>query len=99
MHVRQQYFQRVLPVVCLIALILTLASGLFAQSGNGSVRGLVRDQTGAVIPGAHLELTNKATNNVVRTEANEAGLYVFPSVIAGEYNLTVVSAGMETLDR
>src|SRR5258708_28109856 len=80
-----------------MALVLTLASGVFAQSGNGSVRGLVSDTIRAVIPGAKLELTNKATNSVIRTESNEAGLYVFPSVIPGEYNLTVAFAGMETL--
>jgi hypothetical protein len=79
-----------------MALILALANGAFAQTSNGSVRGSVRDQSSAVLPGARLELTNKATNTVFRTETNEAGLYVFPSVIPGEYNLTVMFAGMDT---
>ena len=80
----------------LMALVLASSSVAYAQSSNGGVRGTVRDQTNSVIPGAKLALANKATNTVLRTETNEAGLYVFPSVIPGEYNLTVMFAGMET---
>src|SRR5882762_31781 len=80
-----------------LGLLIGLTSVAFAQSSNGGVRGTVRDQTNSVIPGAKLALTNKATNTVLRTETNEAGLYVFPSVIPGEYNLTAMFAGMETL--
>jgi hypothetical protein len=80
-----------------MALALMLTNTAFAQSSTGGVRGSVRDQTNAVIPGARLQLTNQATNVVVSAESNEAGLYVFPSVIPGRYNLTVEFAGMETL--
>ena len=86
-----------ISLLCIAGLLLGLANVSFAQSGNGSVRGSVRDQTNAVIPGAKLELTNKATNIATRTESNEAGLYVFPSVIPGEYELKVTAPGMDTL--
>ncbi len=90
-------FPRLLAVICAIAAPLALTDTAFAQSSNGSVRGTVRDQTGAVIPGAKLELTNRATNVTLRAESNEAGLYAFPSVIAGAYTITVSSSGMDTL--
>lgn len=61
-------------------LACVLAGTASAQSGTGSVRGTVRDQTAAVISGARLDLTNTATNIVLRTTANEVGIYVFPSV-------------------
>src|SRR5882672_2447397 len=80
-----------------LVLIISLTSVAFAQSSNGAVRGTVRDQTNSVIPGGKLALANKSTNTTLRTETNEAGLYVFPSVIPGEYDLTVTFAGMETL--
>lgn len=86
------------PAICLmIALALILTNSAFAQSSNGSVRGSVRDQTGAVIPGAGVELTNKATNVTLKTTSNEVGLYVFASVIPGQYVLSISSPGMETL--
>jgi hypothetical protein len=81
-----------------VALAWFLNDRAVAQSSTGSVRGSVRDQTNAVIPGAKLALTNKATNLTLRTTSNEAGLYVFPSVIPGEYGLTVEFAGMQTLE-
>jgi hypothetical protein len=84
-------------VFCILAWALSLASTAFAQSSTGSVRGSVRDPSGAVIPGAKLELVNKATNVTFRTASNEAGLYVFPSVLPGDYTLTVAFTGMETL--
>src|SRR5258708_5185322 len=93
----QWYFGKLGLVVSLVALVLASSNPAFAQSSNGAVRGTVRDQTSSVIPGAKLALTNKATNTALRTETNEAGLYVFPSVIPGEYNLTVMFTGMETL--
>ncbi len=79
----------------LVAMVLLLAHVALAQSSNGSVNGSVRDQTNAVIPGAKVDLTNQATNITMRTTSNEAGLYTFPSVIPGEYRLTVESAGMD----
>lgn len=88
-------FRRMLPAFCILALLLT-AHTAFAQSSNGAIRGQVQDQTGAVIPGAKVELTNKATNVVMRATTNGAGLYTFPQLIPGDYTLTVTSAGMET---
>jgi len=83
---------------CSLALLGILAASASAQSGSGSVRGSVRDQTGAVIPGARLELVNQATNLALRAAANDAGIYVFPSVTPGAYLLKVESAGMQTLE-
>ena len=97
MQVQRSIFGSVVSFFCLLTLIVLPAGTTLAQSSNGSVRGSVRDQTGAVIPGAKLELANKATSTVLRTESNEAGLYVFPAVIPGQYSLTATFTGMETL--
>lgn len=86
-----------LSVLYVMVWFSTLTNTAFAQSSNGSVRGSVRDQTGAVIPAANVALTNKATNVTLRTTTNEAGLYVFPPVIPGEYSFTVDYRGMEKL--
>ncbi|MCZ2073371.1 MAG: carboxypeptidase-like regulatory domain-containing protein [Bryobacterales bacterium] len=79
-------------------LACVLAGTASAQSGTGSVRGTVRDQTAAVISGARLDLTNTATNIVLRTTANEVGIYVFPSVNPGSYVLKIESPGMQTVE-
>jgi hypothetical protein len=45
----------------------TLAPLAWPQASTGTVSGTVRDQTGAVIPGAAVSLTNTATNVASKT--------------------------------
>lgn len=75
-------------------LVLSLPAGLWCQTGNGSVRGVVKDQSAAVIPGAEVTLANTETNVEQRTTTNEAGIYVFPSISPGAYKLRVAFQGM-----
>jgi hypothetical protein len=49
---------RVAKVFTAILLALCAASLALAQSSQASVNGTVRDQTGAVIPGAAVQLVN-----------------------------------------
>ncbi len=97
MATRKRGSRKSTAVLSAAALIAVFAAAAFAQSSNGSVRGIVRDQTDAVIPGATLLLVNKATNVTASTTTNGAGFYVFPQVVPGKYSLTVTSPGMETL--
>lgn len=65
------------------------------QAGTATVSGTVGDQTGAVIPGASVTLTNTATNVSSKTRTNHAGFYLFPGVRPGPYRLIVEMTGME----
>ncbi len=78
--------------------VLFFASVAFAQS-VGSVTGVVSDPSGAVIVGAQVTLTGTSTGVASRVSTNESGLYTFPSVITGPYELRVESAGFKTLIR
>src|SRR5689334_15755608 len=79
------------------ALLVFLASA-WAQSSNGSVRGSVLDSSQAVIPNVTVSLTNTTTGVELKTTTNEAGLYVFPSVIPGPYKLEAESSGMRKFE-
>jgi hypothetical protein len=70
----------------------------WCQSGNGSVRGTVHDQSRAVIPGAQVTLTHTATNVQSKTSTNGVGSYTFPSVVPGPYRVAVESPGMSKLE-
>src|SRR5208283_5981204 len=70
----------------------------WCQSSNGSVRGEVHDQTRAVVPGVNVVLTNTDTNVEMKTTANGAGIYVFPSVLPGPYKVVVESPGMKKFE-
>ncbi|MBL8292073.1 MAG: carboxypeptidase regulatory-like domain-containing protein, partial [Bryobacterales bacterium] len=82
-------------VAALLGVLLT-SSPLLGQSSTGSVRGVVDDPTGAVIPLANISLTNTATGVRSRTTTNEAGVFVYPAVIPGSYRIEVTYSGMAT---
>jgi hypothetical protein len=71
------------------------ALAAWPQASSTSVSGTVRDQTGGVIPAAQVTLTNTATNVSFKTATSQAGLYLFPGVVPGPYQLAVEAPGMQ----
>jgi hypothetical protein len=72
--------------------VLLEASSLWAATG-GSVSGSVTDQTGAVIAGATIELTDTAHQTKYRGISDHQGLYSFPNLPVGSYDLTINNPG------
>jgi hypothetical protein len=58
------------------------------------LRGVVQDQTKAVIPGVSVLLLNQATGVEFKTASNEAGYYVFPAIVPGTYRISAEHPGM-----
>lgn len=63
---------------------------------NSALGGTITDKSGAAVPGAHVVLKNPATSAVKETNTNEAGIYNFPALDIGTYDLTVTATGFET---
>jgi hypothetical protein len=82
----------------ILVVLLLAALPAWPQASNSTVRGVVRDQTNAFIPGATVTLANTNTNVSRTVTTNEAGAYVFPGVIPGPYRLTAESAGMQNFE-
>ena len=75
-------------------LFLLLSSiSLMAQTDRGTITGTVRDQSGRVIAGAHLEVRSLSTGLEHRTVTDGAGVYVVTSLATGIYQVTVESEG------
>src|SRR5215472_13002884 len=69
---------------------LVLAGIASAQDITGSITGTVKDNSGAVISGANVTLTNSDTNVVARkVTTDEGGSYLAPVLPVGRYNITV----------
>ena len=85
--------------------IVTLALGLFtglllyAQAPAGTITGTVTDSSGAVIPGATVTITDKATNTGRNATANAAGLFSAPSLPPGDYEVRATLQGFRTTER
>lgn len=80
----------------LVALFLAAGIRVFAQSGRGTLIGSVRDSSGAVVPGAALELTEINTGSVYRTKSTAEGLFTLPELLPGRYTIKVTAPGFET---
>ena len=83
------------------ALTLTFAlitsSTVFAQTGAGSVTGIITDQSGANVPGATVTATNQATNVAYTAVVNEAGNYTVTSLPVGTYVVKSELSGFKTV--
>ncbi len=83
----------------LVAALFSLQPTASAQVLYGSIVGSVQDQSGAMVVGAEITITNKDTGVTRETKSNEAGLYNFANVQAGTYDLKVGSQGFRTVTR
>jgi len=80
------------------AFFLVLNGGMLqAQIATASLNGTVSDPSGAVIPGATVNLKNVATNGERTTNTNSAGQYVLVNISPGRYTLTVHKDGFSTV--
>ena len=74
-------------------LVLAAAPPAATQTTTGTIRGYVRDSSGAPFGGAMVEAKNVATGGVRTTTSREDGSYVLPGLVPGAYDLTVRHIG------
>lgn len=77
----------------LVLLLCGCMSPLFAQIDRGTIRGVVTDQTGAVIPGAKVRVTQVATNSTIELLTNEEGIYFAPNLPVATYRVSIEAGG------
>jgi hypothetical protein len=63
-------------------------------NGGGVVRGVVKDDTGGIIPGASVTLAN-TSGTVQTTTTRDDGSYTFRGVPAGAYTVSVTFKGLQ----
>ncbi len=80
----------------LLAGLLLPATILLAQTA-GEITGEVTDPSGASAPNATITATNKDTNVARTTQTNSVGVYSFPAMIPGSYEVKAAAAGFDTV--
>ena len=81
-------------VVCLA--IPALAFGQ-AQITTGVIQGVVRDATGAILPGVNVEVQNVETNQSAARVTDDTGRFVVLQLPPGSYRVSFALAGFSTL--
>jgi hypothetical protein len=85
-----------------IVSVLLLAAGvIFGQAAaiNGQIEGTVTDATGAVVPGARIEITNTNTGFTRSVETDASGFFRFTVLPLGAYSLKAEAKGFQTATR
>ncbi len=80
-----------LAVFCFFA-----AASAPAQMDQGTITGLIQDDTGAAIPGAKVTLTSSDTGLVFTTNADAGGIYTFSPIKIGNYTISATADGFQT---
>jgi len=93
------YSVRVFRICSLVLLVLTATLQSRAQTATGSISGIVRDPTGAVITGAKIAAINTQTNQSRSAATNEVGYYSLPLMPPGMYRVEADSAGFKRFVR
>lgn len=86
-------------ILLLTVTLLSLAARTFpvmAQTPTGSIRGIIKDQAGAVIQNADVTVTNKATGAVRTTNTGGDGIYAVENLPAGDYEVKIEATGFAT---
>ncbi len=73
--------------------VLGLASGAFAQTFQGGIRGVIQDADGGVLPGVTVTIENEGTGVSRTAVANAVGEYNFANVQPGTYTLRAELSG------
>lgn len=86
---------------CLALLVLCLECAQFALAQGtdlGTIRGLVTDPSGAVIPNAKVIILDLGTNTTRETATNARGEYQMFGLRSGNYKVSVSAPGLTTQD-
>lgn len=81
-------------IFVVLSLLLTLSLASFGQERYGSIEGTVKDQSGAVIPGATVTATGNAVNRTVTADGD--GFYRITQVPPGVYTVKTEKGSFQT---
>jgi hypothetical protein len=94
-------FRRLALFTLLVTCVLAASTVLLAQTtvSQGSIQGTITDPSGAVVGGAKITITHKATAQVISTTSTNSGTYNSGGLIPGDYTLRVEAKGFRTAEQ
>src|SRR5262245_48086892 len=91
-----QIFKGRMCGIVALTVCMFCAVSVFAQLPTGTILGVVRDATGAVLPGVTVTLRNTDTGATRTVVTGEAGAYRAPALAVGHYEVSAELPGFST---
>src|SRR5439155_417477 len=85
-------------IVYAAVILSLLLPSAFAQTtiSTGSIQGTITDQSGALVNGAKVIITNKAAGQTITLTTSSSGTYTSGSLFPGNYVVRVEAKGFQT---
>ena len=84
-----------LTIFAVMFILVMTCTGVWAQA-TAQISGTVKDQSGAVLPGVEVTVTQTETGIMRDAVTNETGSYVLPNLPIGPYRLEAALPGFRT---
>ncbi len=81
----------------ILFVIVSLPALMLGQGARGQITGVVKDSSGALIPGAIVTVRNENTGLATSTVTQATGAYLIPGLTPGDYQVTAEVAGFKKL--
>ena len=79
----------------LFVLAFALTTSVAFSQTSGEINGEIKDPSGAAVPAVPVTVTNSATNVSRSTITNSAGIYSFPDLVPGSYQVKAAAPGFD----
>ena len=86
----------ILAFVLVLCLSMNVAVAFGQATTSGTLVGVVKDASGALVQGATITVTNSTANKKYTTVTNKDGAFVLPDVDPGVYAISAAKAGFQT---
>ena len=87
--------RKFVSALTVVVLLMVTVFPSFAQS-TGTILGIVKDSSGAVVPQAKVTITDIDMNDARTTTSGDDGAFRFPALLTGRYSVRVEKDGFTT---
>jgi hypothetical protein len=87
--------RKMFALLLAVLLVAAASPSALAQGIDGTLRGEVKDPSGALIPGAKVTVTNEKTGLSRTLESSASGSFNLPNLLIGSYTITVEATGFK----
>ncbi len=92
-------FRMLLGILTFGLVLALMVTGAVAQETTGGLQGAIKDASGAVVAGAHVEVSGSSLEGKKSADTDNSGYYRFANLPPGTYTITVSAKGFSTVKR